>query len=63
MRILRSVGFGVLLLILAVAMPRVFHALEDTLLSVLNALQTVLHQASVLVASPATLPVPYVLSP
>jgi hypothetical protein len=63
MRILRSVGFGVLLLILAVAMPRVFHALEDTFLSLLSALQTVLHQTEILVASPATLNVPTVFSP
>ncbi len=63
MRILRSLGFGVLLLILWIAMPRVFHALEDTLLSLLSALQTTLQQAEILVASPATLTVPSVLSP
>ena len=53
MRIFRSIGFGIFLLILSVAMPRVFRAVEETILAFLTTTQTVLLQAQDLTASPA----------
>ena len=42
MKIFRAIGFGLALVIIRLAMPEVFEALEDTLLEFFNFLQTVL---------------------
>lgn len=60
MRFWSSIGFGILLLILWIAMPKVFHALEEVLLSLLSAINLVFQHAETLVASPAALAVPSV---
>ena len=41
----RAIGFGIFLVILALAMPAVFGGLEETLLALLQALQHVFEQA------------------
>jgi len=55
MRFWRALGLGILFLVLAIAMPRVFSELEETILVVLNTLQAVLQTAESLTASPAPL--------
>jgi hypothetical protein len=55
MRIFRALGLGVFLLVLANAMPEVFHALEATVLAFLHATQTVFEQAETFTASPSQL--------
>jgi hypothetical protein len=42
MKIFRAIGFGLALIIVRVAMPEVFRALEETLLTFLNFFGTVL---------------------
>lgn len=42
MKIFRAIGFGLALVIIRLAMPEVFMALEDTLLEFFNLFQTVL---------------------
>lgn len=58
MRIRASVGFGIFLLILSIAMPAVFSAFESLLLSVVHTAQTTVERAESLTASPLRLPVP-----
>ena len=50
MRIFRSLGFGILLITLAILMPAVFVALEETFIVALNTLQYVLSELSALAA-------------
>jgi hypothetical protein len=60
MRIFRSLGFGVFLLILWISMPKVFHSLEDVLLSLLSSVKLVLQHTQSIIASPAHLSIPTV---
>ncbi|MBP9772160.1 MAG: hypothetical protein KBD16_04560 [Candidatus Pacebacteria bacterium] len=60
MRIFRSIGLGIFLLVLATAMPRVFRSLEETIIALFNTAQMVLKETENLVASPASLNVPSV---
>lgn len=60
MRIRSTIGFGVFLLILSIAMPAVFSAFESLLLSVMHTAQTTVERAETLTASPLRLPVPTV---
>lgn len=56
-----SIGFAITLFVLWIAMPKVFHALEDTLLTLLDSVQMVFQQAQHVLASPnAALAVPSV---
>lgn len=60
MRIRASIGLGIFLLVLSIAMPNVFSALEALLLSVMRTAQTTVEHAETLTASPSflSLPVP-----
>ncbi len=60
MRIFRSIGLGIFLLVLATAMPRVFRSLEETVIALFSTAQMVLKETENLVASPASLAVPSV---
>lgn len=60
MRFWSSIAFGVVLLTLWIAMPRVFDALEEVLLALLSALQSAFQQAETFVVSPAALSIPAV---
>lgn len=62
MRIRASIGFGIFLLILSIAMPAVFSAFESLLLSVVHTAQTTVERAESLTASPSFLVVPSVSS-
>ncbi len=60
MRFWSSIAFGVVLLTLWIAMPRVFDALEEVLLALLSALQSAFQQAETFVVFPAALSIPAV---
>lgn len=55
MKFWRAIGLGVLFLVLAISMPRVFRELEETILVMLDTFQTVLETAESFTASPAPL--------
>jgi len=55
MRFWRAIGLGILFLVLAISMPRVFREIEETILVVLDTVQTILRTAESLTASPAPL--------
>lgn len=60
MRIRSSIGLGIFLLVLSVAMPAVFSAFESLLLSLVHTAQSTVERAESLTASPLHLPVPTV---
>lgn len=60
MRIRSSIGLGIFLLVLSVAMPAVFSAFESLLLSLVRTAQSTVERAETLTASPGFLPVPTV---
>lgn len=63
MRIRSAVGIGIFFLVLSIAMPSVFSAMEALLLSVVHTAQTTVEHAETLTASSLfSLPVPGVSS-